>query len=300
MKLATISPSAIRLSRVVFATDFSEESAHALEYVLALNRDYAATIFITHVIDPLSFQFGDDPAAVQKRAQLHDETQRKLDELRARYGLQGPDFEPVLLDGEVSTAIEKFVDKENIDLIVLGSRGGLGLDRFFLGSASEEIFRTVHCPVMTIGPEVSRTVNTIDFENLLFATDFSVHSKAALPYIMFLLSENPSARVTLAHFIHPDIQAPFERQRLRRRFEAELRGMLPEPFQDQIADTVVEFCKTADGILEFANCSPTDLIVLGVRYGGAFLRAITHGPSSIAHEVIAKAPCPVLTVRGRG
>ena len=298
MKLAPIPASAIRLSRILFATDFSDESFHALEHVLALNRNYAATVFITHVIDPLSFQFREQSVAAEERAALHNDAQTKLNELRARHGLQGRDYESVVLDGEIPAAIEKFVEKENIDLIVLGSRGGSGLDRFFLGSVSEEIFRTVHCPVMTIGPEVSQTANAIDFENLLFATDFSTHSKTALPYVMFFLGENPSAKVTLAHFVHPDIQAPFERQRLRRRFEAELREMLPDGFQDQIADTVVEFCKTADGILEFANCSPTDLIVLGVRYGGAFLRAITHGPSSIAEKVIAKAPCPVLTVRG--
>ena len=299
MKLASIpSASAIKLSRVVFATDFSEESSHALEYVLALHRNYAATIFITHVMDSLSFQFGDESVAAQKRAEMRNDAHVKLGELRARWGLQGPDYSATVLEGEVQSAIEKFVEKEDIDLIVLGSRGSVGLDRFFLGSVSEEIFRTVHCPVMTIGPEASQTVNTIDFENILFATDFSTHSKTALPYLMFFLSENPSARVTLAHFIHPDIQAPSERQRMRRRFEAELREMLPEAFRDQIADTIVEFCPTADGIVEFANCSPTDLIILGVRYGGAFARAITHGPSSITHEVIAKAPCPVLTVRG--
>lgn len=152
MKLATMPASAIRLSRVAFATDFSDESLHALNYVLALSRDYAATIHITHVIDSASFQFGEPPTAADRRAALHKDAEAKLNDLRTRYGLQGPDFESVLLDGEVSTAIEKFVEKENIDLIVLGSRGGIGLDRFFLGSVSEEIFRTVRCPVMTIGP----------------------------------------------------------------------------------------------------------------------------------------------------
>src|SRR5215475_1248469 len=107
MKLASIPVSAITLRRVVFGTDFSEESSHALEYVLALNRNYAATIFITHVIDPLSFQFGEESVTVQKRVEIRDDAYTKLHELRARSGIQGPDFTPIVLEGEVSTAIDK-------------------------------------------------------------------------------------------------------------------------------------------------------------------------------------------------
>src|SRR5262249_55519015 len=74
------------------------------------------------------------------------------------------------------------------------------------------------------------------------------------PHCMaFFLSKNPAARVTLAHFIHPDIQASSERQRMRRHFETELREMLPEAFQDQIADTVVDFCRTAEGIVRICE-----------------------------------------------
>ena len=106
------------------------------------------------------------------------------------------------------------------------------------------------------------------------------------------------ARVSLAHFLNYSGGTPYNRYRLRRDLELELTAMIPLALHKQIADVIVDFGTPVDGIIDFATGLAADLLVLGVRHGGSFTRAATHDLYSVAHQIISRAPCPVLTVRG--
>jgi nucleotide-binding universal stress UspA family protein len=62
-------------------------------------------------------------------------------------------------------------------------------------------------------------------------------------------------------------------------------------------DIVVELGSPADVILKVATDAAADLIVIGARGAGAVPRLATHF-GSIAHKVVSRAHCPVLTVGG--
>ena len=47
------------------------------------------------------------------------------------------------------------IRKEQIDLLVLGTRGRTGLTKLVLGSVAEELFRRAPCPVLTVGPSAA-------------------------------------------------------------------------------------------------------------------------------------------------
>jgi nucleotide-binding universal stress UspA family protein len=51
-------------------------------------------------------------------------------------------------------------------------------------------------------------------------------------------------------------------------------------------------------ILEAATKHDAGLIVLGVRSGPRYSAVIAHFPRSIVYQILAEAPCPVLTIRG--
>lgn len=54
--------------------------------------------------------------------------------------------------GDLWATVLSVVEKEKIDLIVLGTRGRSGAGKFFMGSTAEEIFRMAPCAVLTVGP----------------------------------------------------------------------------------------------------------------------------------------------------
>jgi universal stress protein A len=58
--------------------------------------------------------------------------------------------ENAVLVGQPAEAILALADKNNIDLIVLTTKGRSGLKRVLVGSTAEHIVRHARCPVMSI------------------------------------------------------------------------------------------------------------------------------------------------------
>jgi nucleotide-binding universal stress UspA family protein len=168
-----------------------------------------------------------------------------------------------------------------------------------MGSVAEEIFRTVTCPVLTVGPHSDSSHGAgAEIREILYATDFASVSPAAADYAVSLAQEF-QARLILMHVI-PEPKAgdlvsasdvtTAARELLRKLVSEEAQAWCkPEYF--------VERGNPADRILEFARLRESNLIVLGVKPEEGLPGAATHLPIATAHKVVSRAPCPVLTVR---
>jgi nucleotide-binding universal stress UspA family protein len=286
----------IAISNVLLATDFSQESAQAVDCARGLAENYNARVHVVNVMDLFPFSLRNDEEAATRMEQIKATAEERMKEFTRDHHLHGKKFQSALLSGEPYAAIEKFTRDHGIDLIVLGSRGDAGLRRVFEGSVAEEIFRSALCPVMIAGPKAR--IHEGMLNHLLFATDMGRVSGAAARYLEFLLSANTAARVILAHFLEKEESNVHTRHQLRRIREQELTEMLGPEFRRQIADVIVETSPPAEGMLTMIEELGADLLVLGVRSGGAFTRATTHALLSIAPRVISEARCPVLTIRG--
>jgi nucleotide-binding universal stress UspA family protein len=205
----------------------------------------------------------------------------------------------IVEEGALWDKLSSVVEKEAIDLIVLGTRGRSGIEKFFLGSVAEEVFRRAPCAVMAIGPFANGIPPASgDFKKILCATDFSAESKAAAPLAISLAQEF-QAHLTLLHVIQKEKTGDLVRASdLQESSIGALRSLVPKEAELWcVPHFVVEHGVPADKILEVARREGADLIVLGVRRPGGFPGAATHLPIATAHKVVSHAGCPVLTVR---
>jgi len=202
-------------------------------------------------------------------------------------------------EGDVWSVLASVVEKNEIDLIVAGTRGRTGMTKLVLGSHAEEIFRRAPCPVLTVGPHSSAHLpHGASIKEILYATDFSPESNAAAPYAISLAQEY-QAHLTLLHVIADpktgDLLRPPE---LVASSERLLRGLVPPEAELWCEPRfVVEQGPAAETILDFARLRKADLIVLGVRRPSGIPGAATHLPVATAHKVVSGAGCPVLTAR---
>jgi universal stress protein A len=58
--------------------------------------------------------------------------------------------EKVVLKGIPHEEIINFASEEKIDMIILGTYGKVGIERFIFGSTAEKVVRRAPCPVMTV------------------------------------------------------------------------------------------------------------------------------------------------------
>lgn len=292
-------PSRIVLKKVLFLTDFSGPSDAALPFVISIARNYGATVNALHVLMPAPFiyttpELGD--AAVAADEEFAQSEMRKLDSQ-----LLGASHETnVEWSPAIWPVVERSIDEDEIDLIVVGTHGRTGAQKILLGSVAEEIFRKSSVPVLTIGPAVSRgTHNDGKFHNVLLATDFGAESETAARYAISFAQEN-QANLTLLHVLHGP-------RRLNGnappRSAAEVLHDLLEivPPEAELwcrPEAAIEYGEPAKGILHAAKVRGADLIILGLHGSVGSQRAPDRSLRATAHKIVARSLCPVLTVRG--
>jgi nucleotide-binding universal stress UspA family protein len=304
----------IGFKQVLIATDFSDASERAFAYAIAIARRYSSALSIMHAI-PLEpreqIPLEPLPKELNRRRLEAEDKMKQLGET-ARMS----DLKPHLLleRGPVWDVIASAIERENVDLLVLGTRGRSGLQKLALGSVAEEVLRLAPCPVLTIGPHVARADSgTTEFRRILFATDFGPASAKAFPYALSV-AEDYQAKLVLLHMmppmpiadLGPTVYGPSA-------YAAEQYTKWQRTMRDESVRKLTELVPTntnlvakpecvagadffPEGILDAAAKRQVDLIVMGANRTTS-PRMAAHMPWALTHEVICHAECPVLTVR---
>jgi nucleotide-binding universal stress UspA family protein len=281
----------VSLRNVLFATDFSTASMKALPYVTGIARRFDSILCIAHIVPPEDYPSGlyslDEAALVACRA-----AELKISALLNSTPCRDLACEAVVGNGDIWIGLSDFMRRNATDLLVMGTIGRTGVRKFLLGSVAEEAMRESRCPVLTVGPE-SHAAEEVEFRNILYATDFSADSLAAAPYAL-AFAKNCGSRLTLVHVFEGLPESPYldtQMAKLRLRELVSQRVDLgPEP------QVIVEMGSPANVILKAADDTASDLIVIGARGAGALARLASHF-GSVAHNIVCRSVCPVLTVR---
>ena len=302
----------VGFKQVLLATDFSNASLRALAYAIAIARRYSSALSIVHAIPP------EPREAIPLDALPRELNPRRLDAEREMKNLgqqlEIDDINPhmVLEPGRVWDVLGSVIQRESVDLLVMGTHGRGGLKKLALGSVAEEVLRLAPCPVLTIGPSVAPPGSgPVEFKRILFATDFGAAANKAFPYALSL-AEDHRAKLVLLHMVPliavtdlgPAAYGPpsyfaeeyaTRQQTAREESIRKLKKLLPSN-ADLVAEPEyiagVDF--VPEGILEIAAAQEVDLIVMGANRMSS-PRIAAHALWALTHEVICHARCPVLT-----
>ncbi len=291
----------IALKNILFATDFSPCSNAALPYALSVVRRYGARLHAAHVMPTKTEMLLMSPESWPAVAEEEDKrTQACIEQLEKQF--QGLPHDVLTPRGKVAEALARIIEECEIDLLVLGTHARSGVSKLFLGSVAEDIFRRAACPVLSVGPNVSSKPNgEIQFQHIVFATDFSEDSLAALPYAVSLAEED-QAQLALLHVVEQPAAGIADLEEVEATLMRRLKELVPPEAEawchaECLLEFGQQFASPAQRILEIAGDQAADLIVLGVRPVHGKLGLITHLASTTA-QILTQAKCPVLTVRG--
>jgi nucleotide-binding universal stress UspA family protein len=134
-------------NKIIFPTDFSEASHHALQWATSLARDSGAALVIVHVEEPpMAYGGGEMYYPLDEPNREH--LQQSLSEVQPTDPMV-PCIHK-LLSGDPAAAIAQVAESEGADLIVMGTHGRTGLTRLLMGSVAEAVVRKAPCPVLTV------------------------------------------------------------------------------------------------------------------------------------------------------
>lgn len=140
------------ISRILVPSDFSECSAEALEYAMALAKPLRADLILVHVIEPFPYKLveGMTFSDYGYGAQLTSQIQVLLDKISNQLLKEKLSVETHLISGTAFREITQLAEREGIDLIVMGTHGRTGINRLITGSVAEKVVRLAPCPVLTV------------------------------------------------------------------------------------------------------------------------------------------------------
>jgi len=135
--------------KILIATDGSENNRAAVEEALQIGRVCGSTVIAAYVMDISVFESASVDVAVRDTWTI---IQREADAALAyvRTSAEGVDLETVTLEGKPAAEITRFAAENNIDLIVIGTRGKHGFERLLLGSVAEQVVRFAPCKVLVV------------------------------------------------------------------------------------------------------------------------------------------------------
>lgn len=143
----------MKLKKILWPTDFSENAAAALPVVTSLSQKYQTEVHILYVLkDYPAFgaSYGyHDPDDYQKMKDWERQTaENRLDEICEKFLNACPLFFRHISVGDAAKEILKLIEKEEIDMIVMASRGSES--HFDFGSVADRVIKCTSTPTLII------------------------------------------------------------------------------------------------------------------------------------------------------
>lgn len=135
---------------IVIATDGSENTRSAISYGIQIAKLSGATVHALYVVDTAS-TISDWTAGKETIYNImRNDGEKAVSRVKKIGEAAGVEVKEVVLDGYPSNEIIDFAENNNIDLIVMGTLGKTGLEKFLIGSVAEKVVRDSKVPVMVV------------------------------------------------------------------------------------------------------------------------------------------------------
>lgn len=300
------------IKKVLFPTDFSELSNHALPYAIKMAKIFDAELVMLHAVTLYEHDPNDPehhfPALQSYCAEVSKLADSDLQVCIEELGEVGVKVRKEVVQGiSPHAAILEFVkDEGDIGLIVMSTHGRSGLKHVLLGSVTENVIRYSPCPVLVVKqPEhefLDPETNEVHIRKILFPLDFSKESVAPLDMLRYI-AEIASSEIVVFHAVDVEIPPIYYTSgvtsilqldpKLHERVERKMKDLVGSTLEGLKVRYEVDEGRAMNLIRSLAMDEQIDLIVMGSR-GSHGIGDFLFG--STAARVIQKAVCPVLVV----
>jgi universal stress protein A len=141
----------VKIKTILVPTDFSVYAERSYEQAIEFAKVFGASIDLLHVYDiPDLASIYEIAFPDQVDTGIRNAALRKLEALRERATGSGIEVATHLAFGSPERVITQHAKDENIDLIVMGTRGLGAVKHLFLGSVAERTIRGAPCSVLVV------------------------------------------------------------------------------------------------------------------------------------------------------
>ncbi|WP_158057422.1 universal stress protein [Halorussus halophilus] len=286
---------------IVVPTDGSEHAVRAAEHALKLADAFDATVHLLNVVDVQEAAGFFNAGGVDQEyvGRLEDAGRELIRETQNQF--EGSDaVQTAVVKGGPARGILDYADDHDADLLVMGTHGRKGVNRFVAGSVTEKVLRLAEIPVMTTrAVEASEIAD--GYDRILVPTDGSDCAAEAIDHAIDIAQAFDATVYTLyvvdmgVLTAEPDIAPATETMDQLEKLGEDATSAVAERMRDAgvEVETAVRRGFPAQTLLEHADENDVDLIAMGTHGRSGFERFFL---GSTTEKIVRRAEMPVLAV----
>ncbi len=285
------------MKKILVPTDFSEQAGYALDFANQIALKSTAEIILINVVDypGLSSVWGggmnviggaEPPLDNLDESFINNLLNRSKDEIRAltqRLETESVKIKQVVEVGNPYFVITEKIEQENVNLVIMGTKGTTGLEEVLIGSNTERVVRHAKCPVITIKKKRDYT----KIHNIAFASNFE-GDQAHVVEELFKLQDIFKAKLHLVKINTPN---NFETNRT---IFKEMKTFVEKYNISNYSLNVYNDYIEEDGIIYFCEDIGADMIALATHGRTGIMHLLS---GSIAEDIVNHAKRPVWTCK---
>lgn len=156
------------MKKIIYATDFSENSVAALKYSHQLGKLLKADVIVLHVFNPDDLSTARTTAEKKQVVEHHTSRLKKFCSLNLQENFENLDLSIAIIKGEnVTREILKFVRDMDILMLVMGTCGSGTVRDFILGSTTKDLISSSLHPVLAVPGNFEYSL----LQKVMYATD---------------------------------------------------------------------------------------------------------------------------------
>jgi nucleotide-binding universal stress UspA family protein len=135
------------ISKILVAIDGSAASMDAADYATSISKKYNAELYALHVVPADVDLFGPHETS-EFMTRMRNEGEKYLNQVKLIANEKNTQIKTEIISSiNIAGGILAYAEENNIDLIVIGTRGRSGFKRLLLGSVASHVVTYAHCPV---------------------------------------------------------------------------------------------------------------------------------------------------------
>lgn len=192
--------------RILFMTDFSEHSMHAMNFCKHLASVSGSEVVLFHCVTPIVGSITQMGVSVELTTILYENANDSLKDFEAEFTQEGIPSKSLLTAGQVSSILDDVVEEENINLIVMGTHGMSNILDKIMGSTTAYVLTQMDVPTIVIPSKFQMK----DIKNVVFAHQLNApkidHLLEAFKFTKYL--EVPHLDVVHIYSDEQEVYAP--------------------------------------------------------------------------------------------
>ena len=144
------------IKKVLVAVDLAKQTDKLAEFAIYAAKKFGAQLCFFHVArlyeTKAEIELVGYPSVQRAESKIISKAEEKMAQLLESLRSQCGDCTSKVVQGEVVDEIIASAEKENVDLVVIGTHGPNDLQEMLLGTVAKQVVKKAPCPVLTFNP----------------------------------------------------------------------------------------------------------------------------------------------------